>query len=333
MRQGLNTRRSRGRGNPRGRHPQQFRNQQLDSNGPEGRIRGTANQIYDRYLALARDAQGSGDAVLVENLLQHAEHYFRLMNANGSAAPFQQQQNRPRLPGEEDGREEEMLDGGEVQAGRPRLEPGPRPDMQPQRDGERAEGERRGAAERAGGEPREGGEAQPYVRRDFDNGSPDLLPRRLREAGGNDRRDQRPSREQRPRPDQRSDQGPNQGLPAFLAPPSVGNGAGRPQPAGVNGGLPAAPARPATEAQPVAAPQEQVAPAPVAAVEPPAAPAAAADETAPRPRRRRAAAGDAQEPSAEPRPRARRTRRPASEASGEAATDGAAPAATDSPSA
>jgi hypothetical protein len=56
-------------------------NRALDSNGPDVRIRGTANQIYEKYLALARDAASSGDRVKAENYLQHAEHYFRLIRA------------------------------------------------------------------------------------------------------------------------------------------------------------------------------------------------------------------------------------------------------------
>lgn len=56
-------------------------NRALDSNGPDVRIRGTANQIYDKYQALARDATSSGDRVKAENYLQHAEHYYRLIRA------------------------------------------------------------------------------------------------------------------------------------------------------------------------------------------------------------------------------------------------------------
>jgi hypothetical protein len=56
-------------------------NRALDSNGPDVRIRGTAQQIYDKYLALARDAASSGDRVKAENYLQHAEHYFRVLRA------------------------------------------------------------------------------------------------------------------------------------------------------------------------------------------------------------------------------------------------------------
>ena len=45
------------------------------------KIRGTPHQIFERYIALAREASSSGDRVAAENLYQHAEHYFRVMNA------------------------------------------------------------------------------------------------------------------------------------------------------------------------------------------------------------------------------------------------------------
>lgn len=64
-------------------------NRALDSNGPDVRIRGTANQIYDKYLALARDANSSGDRVKAENYLQHAEHYFRVIRAMQPQMPVQ----------------------------------------------------------------------------------------------------------------------------------------------------------------------------------------------------------------------------------------------------
>jgi Domain of unknown function (DUF4167) len=57
--------------------------QTFDSNGPSVKIRGNAYQVFERYVALAREAQASGDRVAAENLYQHAEHYFRLMNLQG----------------------------------------------------------------------------------------------------------------------------------------------------------------------------------------------------------------------------------------------------------
>ena len=50
-----------------------------DSSGPDVKIRGTAQHIAEKYAALARDAQSSGDRVIAENYLQHAEHYNRII--------------------------------------------------------------------------------------------------------------------------------------------------------------------------------------------------------------------------------------------------------------
>lgn len=55
-------------------------NRSFDSTGPEGiKVRGNAQTVLERYQQLARDATSSGDRVLAENYLQHAEHYFRLL--------------------------------------------------------------------------------------------------------------------------------------------------------------------------------------------------------------------------------------------------------------
>lgn len=56
-------------------------NQTFDSNGPNIKIRGSAHQIFERYVALAREATTSGDRIAAENFYQHAEHYFRIDNA------------------------------------------------------------------------------------------------------------------------------------------------------------------------------------------------------------------------------------------------------------
>lgn len=55
--------------------------QVFDSNGPDVRIRGTAHQVAEKYMALAKDAASSGDIVLSESYLQHAEHYQRIIGA------------------------------------------------------------------------------------------------------------------------------------------------------------------------------------------------------------------------------------------------------------
>lgn len=54
-------------------------NRVFDSSGPEGKVRGTPQQIIEKYQLLARDAQLSHDRVAAENFLQHAEHYTRLL--------------------------------------------------------------------------------------------------------------------------------------------------------------------------------------------------------------------------------------------------------------
>ena len=62
-----------------------------ESSGPEGKVRGTPQQIVDKYLALARDSQTAGDRVTAENFLQHAEHYQRILT---QAAQSQQAERR-----------------------------------------------------------------------------------------------------------------------------------------------------------------------------------------------------------------------------------------------
>ncbi len=89
MRQGSNNqsnRRGRGRGHNHNNHGRRHhnnqgggnRNQTFDSNGPSGRIRGNAKQLFEKYQQLAKDAISSGDRVLAEGLYQHADHYGRI---------------------------------------------------------------------------------------------------------------------------------------------------------------------------------------------------------------------------------------------------------------
>ena len=65
-----------------------------ESNGPDVKIRGSAQQIAEKYATLARDAHSSGDRVMSENYLQHAEHYNRIIAAAQAQLPIQNQQNR-----------------------------------------------------------------------------------------------------------------------------------------------------------------------------------------------------------------------------------------------
>jgi len=102
MRQGAN-KRSRGR-NGRNKPHIPLRMQTFDSSGPDVRIRGSAWQVHERYLNLARDAVMVGDRVAAENFFQHADHYYRMINLNGEGRPQQGQhpqqgQGQPQAPG------------------------------------------------------------------------------------------------------------------------------------------------------------------------------------------------------------------------------------------
>jgi hypothetical protein len=99
MRQGQQNRRGRGRstnnnnnsnnssnhnannGSNNNRKPQNPLARNFESSGPDVKIRGTAAQIAEKYMTLARDASSAGDIVMAENYLQHAEHYNRIIMA------------------------------------------------------------------------------------------------------------------------------------------------------------------------------------------------------------------------------------------------------------
>jgi hypothetical protein len=85
MKHNPNIRRGRNRGNGKRHIP--VRNQTFESSGPEGKIRGTAQQVLDRYLALGRDASSAGDPIAAEGFFQHAEHYYRLLHAHDGERP------------------------------------------------------------------------------------------------------------------------------------------------------------------------------------------------------------------------------------------------------
>src|SRR5262249_28571201 len=78
----------------RPRSAMSLRNQIFDSNGPDIRVRGNAFQVHEKYQALAKDALSSGDRVLAENYLQHAEHYFRIIEAINEATAAEQRQRQ-----------------------------------------------------------------------------------------------------------------------------------------------------------------------------------------------------------------------------------------------
>ena len=104
MRQPNNSRRGRGRGGGRKSNP---RNSTFDSNGPQGRVRGTAQQLHEKYLALARDASSAGDRITAESFFQHADHYYRIF----AAANQPQEGSGDRQPDAPAGAEGEAVNG------------------------------------------------------------------------------------------------------------------------------------------------------------------------------------------------------------------------------
>ncbi|MDW6026346.1 DUF4167 domain-containing protein [Mesorhizobium sp. BAC0120] len=89
MRPQQQNRRMRGRNNNNRKGPNPL-TRNYESNGPDVKIRGSAQQIAEKYATLARDAMSSGDRVMAENYLQHAEHYNRIIAAAQAQMPIQQ---------------------------------------------------------------------------------------------------------------------------------------------------------------------------------------------------------------------------------------------------
>ena len=81
MKNASNTRRGRGRNN--GKRNQNSRGKNFDVSGNDAKVRGSAQQVLDKYLALARDATSAGDRIAAEGFFQHAEHYYRVLHLEG----------------------------------------------------------------------------------------------------------------------------------------------------------------------------------------------------------------------------------------------------------
>jgi hypothetical protein len=128
---GMKRQRGRNRNGGSGGKPQQNANRAFESNGPEGvKVRGAAQHVYEKYMQLARDATMSGDRVLAENYLQHAEHYFRLIRTmqpqrpvadilgrdqfvSGFDIDFEEEPNLEALEGEAEAESGVTAEGGE----------------------------------------------------------------------------------------------------------------------------------------------------------------------------------------------------------------------------
>ena len=85
-------------------------NKVFDSNGPDVKLRGTAQTIAEKYMQLGRDSQSSGDSVAAENYYQHAEHYYRIWAAN---QPVGQSLQMSRKLGEDEFEDDNGQDQGD----------------------------------------------------------------------------------------------------------------------------------------------------------------------------------------------------------------------------
>ena len=109
-------------------------NRVFDSSGPEGKVRGTPQQIIDKYNQLARDAQLGNDRVATENFQQHAEHYLRMLSEAQreieARREEQERQNRERQA-ERDRERAERMERQERESNTKPADPGqaPQPDV------------------------------------------------------------------------------------------------------------------------------------------------------------------------------------------------------------
>ena len=199
---GMKRQRNRGRGGGGGGggKPQHNANRAFDSNGPDGvKVRGAAQHIYEKYQQLARDASSSGDRVLAENYLQHAEHYFRVLRAMQPQRPLAEIIGRDQFASgyDIDFEEEPQAEAAEAAEG--------------EADGEARQGERQGQGERPWDRqrddrgPREDRQGGDYRQQG------DFRPRDgYRQQGEFRQRDDRP-RDDRPRDDYRQRDDRDQG--------------------------------------------------------------------------------------------------------------------------
>ena len=169
MRSSKNRSRNKNRNRPQGGNAI---NRVFDSSGPEGKVRGTPQQIIDKYTQLARDAQLAGDRVAVENFQQHAEHYTRMlaeaqkeMDARRDQQDREQQarQDRERAEREarreqQDGREDGRSDDGDGRRSDDRDDQRERrsDDRDERRSDDRLEDDRRAGGDEGDGEERRG---------------------------------------------------------------------------------------------------------------------------------------------------------------------------------
>ncbi|QIG47121.1 DUF4167 domain-containing protein [Nordella sp. HKS 07] len=163
-------------------------NRVYESNGPDVKVRGTAQTVADKYLQLGRDAQVSGDIVMAESYYQHAEHYLRIL----AAAQAYQQQMQPqfRRPEDEFGDDDEMEAGADGD------------DSQPEIGNERPAFAQDAGEQNDGFDP--GPERRDYQQNHRDNR--DYQQGRSQDQQGRDRNDRNDRNRFRPRWENRRDQ-------------------------------------------------------------------------------------------------------------------------------
>ena len=95
--QSQHQKRSRGRGRRNNNGHASFnRNTTFESNGPEGRLRGNAQQLFEKYTALAHDANAAGERISAEAFSQFADHYYRIYQTILQAAEQQKKAHEER---------------------------------------------------------------------------------------------------------------------------------------------------------------------------------------------------------------------------------------------
>jgi Domain of unknown function (DUF4167) len=129
MRPNHQNKRMRGR-NRNGKGPNPL-SRTYESNGPDVKVRGTAQHIAEKYMQLGRDASATGDHIAAENYFQHAEHYLRLIAAAQEQYRLQNPHYQPYSPHDQDdeGGDDEMAFGHGAPQPDMRFSTGPQPDM------------------------------------------------------------------------------------------------------------------------------------------------------------------------------------------------------------
>ncbi|ODT74541.1 MAG: hypothetical protein ABS76_36785 [Pelagibacterium sp. SCN 64-44] len=229
-----NQNKNRQRGRNGGRKHVNPLSRNFESNGPDVKVRGNAAHIAEKYLQLARDAQSSGDSVMAENYLQHAEHYFRIVSS------AQQAMSGQRPEGQDDGDFDDDMPDMNSRFASPQpvvqqnfapteTEASGEDETRPAQAEARPEGERPVRNERRNRNrdraPRPEGEGAPALAGEGEQPAIDAAPTEAAEEGAEGEGEARKPRERRPRRRrpaggdagaEAAGDAPEGGLPAFL---------------------------------------------------------------------------------------------------------------------